>query len=423
MPQSERRTRGDDTGGDDTMATPAFAARSVAVAVLLASLPGDGFAQTPVPPPPNGADYWTELGFKTHTLKGPETAKGIVFWSHGLDGRRAQYQYPPPPVIELFAKEGWDVLKIGRNPVNETTWLNSGLKHVRDLSERVDKAKADGYRNVLVAGQSYGGAISIEAAARNGKIDGVLALSPGQGSDAGNIGNTRNFDSLTVDLIASLDGVRTGKIVVLVAENDVLHPLEVRGPKLRAALQKKPAFVLFDETMPIKGHGAGGTLQFSAWYGPCLLRFMGEAAPGGETVCPPPPGIPIFLTVPNQKIEPPPPDIPPALAGLSGAWHGKLPEEGVASARLRDVGIVVETVSAAKASIVYQLGAGPDRNLNMDADRLAVNWEGDRFIYRSGSNKFSLSVLPPKDGTMRLIVTGSSTGKVFDMEMRREGAP
>src|SRR5690606_9288751 len=101
-----------------------------------------------------------------------------------------------------------------------------------------------------------------EASARSDAIDAVLALSPGHGSDATQVGNTREFENLTKQLTDSVERSRSPKIVVVVAEGDLLHPFEERGPVLRAALQAKTSFVLFDEALPIKGHGAGMTDQF-----------------------------------------------------------------------------------------------------------------------------------------------------------------
>src|SRR5947209_6308017 len=72
--------------------------------------------------PPDGATYWTIPGFKGRPLLGPEKAKGVVFWSHGVNGKEPQYQGSPPPVIALFAAARWDVIKINRNPTYETGW-------------------------------------------------------------------------------------------------------------------------------------------------------------------------------------------------------------------------------------------------------------------------------------------------------------
>lgn len=400
-------------------------ARVLLAGVLLGG-PGEGIAQTPEPPvepPPNGADYWTVPGFKEHPPLGPEKARGIIFWSHGLSGRRAQYQYPPPGVIEHLAKDGWDIVKINRNPIYETSWLDAGLKHVRDLSARADKAKAEGYRQVLAAGQSYGGAISIEASARNPRIDAVLALSPGQGSDAGNISNSREFENLTRYLIESIEGVQAAKVAVMLPAGDSLHPFEVRGPKVRSALANKASFVLFEESMPIKGHGAGYTEQFAAWYGGCLTSYFAAPTVSGETVCPSPAKVPTFLTLDDQKIVPPPPGTPPPLAALSGSWFGDFYDKGKLVTDRQEVGLVIETVSPEKLDIIHTYGAGPKRMLSMQSTRYAADWDGERFFYKSPTDKLTLAIWPAKGETFRMVMTGFRSGTVYEFEMRRLAEP
>ena len=98
---------------------------------------------------------------------------------HGVSGDNEQYKYPPAPVLRRFESAGWDVVKINRNNLYEHGWTSSGVRHRDDAIERARAAKASGYKSVILAGQSYGGAISLEANAKAAGIDGVMALSPG----------------------------------------------------------------------------------------------------------------------------------------------------------------------------------------------------------------------------------------------------
>src|SRR5262245_56120011 len=140
---------------------------------------------------PNGRAYWTEYGFCDIPVKGPAAANGLIIWSHGMSGAEEQYRFAPPPIVRRLASIGWDVIKINRNNLYEHGWTSSGVRHRDDALERVRAAKAQGYKTVMLAGQSYGGAISLEANARSTDIDGVLALSPGHGSDVGQAGGWR----------------------------------------------------------------------------------------------------------------------------------------------------------------------------------------------------------------------------------------
>ena len=37
---------------------------------------------------PNGRGYWAEYGFCDLSVRGPSQAKGMVLWSHGVDGHK-----------------------------------------------------------------------------------------------------------------------------------------------------------------------------------------------------------------------------------------------------------------------------------------------------------------------------------------------
>src|SRR5947208_43437 len=125
--------------------------------------------------------YWIAPAYETHPLKGPEAAVGYLIWNHGVNGSEPQYQYPPARLIEGFAARGWDVVKLNRNPTWETGWSNAGKMHVRRNVEEVEAARAKGYKRVIVAGQSYGGAIALETGGRVDGLWGVIATAPGTG--------------------------------------------------------------------------------------------------------------------------------------------------------------------------------------------------------------------------------------------------
>ena len=351
----------------------------------LAVLPG--WAQTPkltVPPGgdpalacgqyPNGRTYWVEYGFCDIAVKGPEAARGLVIWSHGVSGDREQYVYPVPPLIRRFAQAGWDVIRVNRNNLTERGWMVSGLRHRDDLIERVKEARARGYRHIIAAGQSYGGAISLEANAKAGGIDAVIALSPGHGSDARSLGGGSRYVELDGDLLEALGRQKGGRVILSVPAKDDLHPNRrgpgsYIGPKAREVLVKTGlAFAVFDETMPIEGHGAATTTQFDAWFGDCVARLVDSSAQvaTGETRCAPPEPLPRFVM---------PADLHRPRRGTGdrerwlGEWTGTFDSIGV------DVAVVIERSTEAGFRIVYATGSGPQQTLNMGWQRLEAKLE------------------------------------------------
>ncbi len=347
---------------------------------------------------PNGRAYWSEYGFCDLPVWGPSRAKGLVLWSHGLAADREQFNDPPPPIIRALQLAGWDVTRINRNNLYEKSWESSGPKHRDDALERLRAAKAQGYRFVVEAGQSYGGTIAVEASAKSAEVDGVLAFSPGHGSDAnqGAFSGRERYRTLTGMLLKTMAAQKAGRVVVLTAGGDLLQPDRVPGSgfgtQLRAALNAtgRP-YVVFDENSPIRGHGAGTTHQFAAWFGSCVLRFLdpAQSVSAGETACRPPDPLPRFL-LPADLKRPAPGAAGPAR--WLGVWEGTYVENH------RDVMLVVEAVTDSTATVVYATGWGPQHDMNMDSERYTnAKIAGDKLIIDRGAGR-TITLVRAGDG-------------------------
>jgi pimeloyl-ACP methyl ester carboxylesterase len=359
---------------------------------------------------PDGRAYWVEYGFCDLPVRGPAQATGMVLWSHGVSGDNEQYRNPPPPIVRRLATTGWDVIKINRNNLHERGWTSSGVRHRDDAIERVNAAKARGYKKVILAGQSYGGAISLEANAKAQGIDGVLALSPGHGSDAssGATGYGDRYRNLNRYLLDALSGQKAGRVVVLIAPNDRLHPDRSLssgfGAQMRAALAASGRpFAVFDETGPIHGHGAGTTNQFSAWFGTCLVKFLDPAqqAVAGETICKAPEPLARFIL---------PADLRRPAAGTQGParWLGSW--EGTFGDNRRDLTIVVEAVTGETATVVYGVGAGPAKDLSIGFDRYTkARLAGNSIVIERGGNR-----------TITLVLSADGKGMEFSHKTASE---
>jgi hypothetical protein len=293
---------------------------------------------------------------------------------------------------------GWDVLRINRNNLYEKSWESSGPKHRDDALERLRAAKARGYRFVVLAGQSYGGTISVEVSAASAEVDGVLAFSPGHGSDAnqGALGGRERYRTLTAMLLKTLSAQKAGRLVVLTAAGDQLQPDRVPGGgfgnQLRAALNAtgRP-YVVFDENGPIRGHGAGTTSQFAAWYGGCVERFLdpAQAVRAGETTCRPPDPLPRFL-LPADLKRPAPANA--EAARWLGVWQGTYVENR------RDFMLVVQAVNQGTASVLYATGSGPQQDMNMESERYTnARLAGDTLTIDRGGGR-TLTLMRASDG-------------------------
>jgi dienelactone hydrolase len=372
-------------------------------------------AQTYSPPPSDFTTYWTEPAFKDFPYKGAKDARGILFWSHGVNGKYQQWHVAPPGVIQDFARAGWDVVKVQRNNLHENGWTASGVKHVADLLDRIKKARGDGYQHIIAAGQSYGGAISLEASASTDLLFGVIAFAPGHGSEAcGKFAGqsiSRASDNLQAYLVDAIAKAKAPRIVVTMADGDECQGHNNPTTMIRDALARTPAqFVFLDSTMAVRGHAAASTAQFQRWYGPCLSAFMdpGKIPVGRETVCGGPNPVPRFLLPDGYKWPAPPAD----GQGLVGVWSGFLTSRQLPERRTLCIGIESESPSALKTLTAFD--AGSDGKLSMAAPRREFAKNGASFVYR-GPESYRM-VLAPRRSAREIDLTITSADGQYTFE-------
>jgi len=355
------------------------------LALLIWGCEGDpNFPKPEGGPPTAFTAYWTVPGFADISDRGPEKAVGVIFWSHGVRGTAPQYQGQPPLLIRDLAQRGWDVVKINRNNLFEVDWSGSGLKHVADLEARVGEAKRRGYRHVVVAGQSYGGAISLEVAKRRDDILAVMAFAPGHGSDAETgLSSRRLYENLIGLTVEQIRNTKAQRLWISLPSGDTLMPDEGRSEKARAALiaTGKP-FFLVDEKAPVRGHGSVATSQYRLWYGKCVQDVVNPTREisNGAQPCDVPNPAPRFLYPTSIAVKAPGKDLRPDLAALSGRWIGAFEDNGM------EVEIIVEAIEENKATVVVVTGAGPNLLFSMGSGRYQARIEGAtlRFAYSDG---------------------------------------
>lgn len=385
---------------------------------LAAVLWGSLVQAQPYDPPPSAfTAYWDVPAFKDFPYKGPATAKGVLFWSHGVSGQNLQYHVAPPDVIKDFARAGWDIVKIQRNNTHEHGWSASGTKHVADLVERVKKAREQGYKHVIAAGQSYGGAISLEASARTDLLFGVIAFAPGHGSDA--CGSQAGFsmrrisDNLQRQLVDAIHAVKAPRVSVLMADGDECQGFNEPSKIIKDALKRTPSqFLQFDASMPVRGHGAASTAQFRAWYGKCLLGFLdpGQQPPAKETRCPHP-EFSSFLFDSGYKLPSPGSPADPRTR-LVGPWGGSYTQVNAAlntAAIARDICVAIESATDQQLSTRMAFGAGPEKKLSMTTAKRTFAREGNTFVYK-GNDAYRVVLTPSGEGILNVSIT-STDGK------------
>ena len=86
--------------------------------------------------------FWSERAFCDMAWHGPARASGLVIWNHGIHGTVMQYTAPVPPVFRLLQARGWDVAKIARNNLGETSGEQSLYRAVQRTLDEVAARRA-----------------------------------------------------------------------------------------------------------------------------------------------------------------------------------------------------------------------------------------------------------------------------------------
>ena len=160
---------------------------------------------------------------------------------------------------------------------------NALYRTVQRTLEEAAALKKSGYRKVVLAGQSFGGYVTLEAVDTSSDIDAAIALAPGVRSSSA----AGRLDASVTDRI--LQRARVGRVALVFPKDDALFNYLERGESAQAILSRRSLpYLLLDETSGISGHGGGITGRFALRYGLCLADFLAAAnPPAARFACPP----------------------------------------------------------------------------------------------------------------------------------------
>ncbi|HMK67265.1 MAG TPA: hypothetical protein VK433_01860 [Stellaceae bacterium] len=294
-------------------------------------------------------------------MKGPGAAAGALVWSHGAGGiLRTDNSTLGPPYLAYFMRDrGWDVFAFKRTAMDQES--NSEAK---ELLRQVAQLKSQGYRKIVLAGQSDGGWISVMSAGRSQDIYAIVALAPAHyGTDRPRM--TLNATAL-FDYVDEIHGVRT---MVAYFANDPYDP-GGRGARTEEILARHAVpHLLLDRPEGFSGHGSGESGRFLRRFGNCVLAVAGDGPVPQQRDC-----ETAWGDVPRDAI-PLPKDlmIAPTSGGAGAAFLGKW--WGTYDVG-REVMLVVTKAEGDKVEAVYAVsnlpgGANATGNFTLRSGRVA----------------------------------------------------
>jgi pimeloyl-ACP methyl ester carboxylesterase len=234
---------------------------------------------------PGNRFYWIERAFCDVELAGPERAQGVVIWNHGISGTLPQWQAPAAPALRVLQLRGWDVIMLKRHHLAETAPGGPLYRTVQRTLEEVVTQKKAGYRKVVLAGQSFGGYVTLEAIDSSPDLFAAIAFAPGVRPSGG----SGALDPTEIERI--LGRANVGRLALVLPKDDAVFGNIARGVRTQPILARRDfPYLMVDETNApeITGHGGGVTSRFALRYGHCLAEFLGAAAlPVGRFACPP----------------------------------------------------------------------------------------------------------------------------------------
>lgn len=270
---------------------------------------------------PGSRFYWVERAFCDLEMTGPAHAHGVVIWNHGISGTNPSWRVPAPPAFRLLQARGWDVIMLKRHHLAETMPGGPLTRTVQRTLEEVAAQKKLGYGKVVLAGQSFGGYVTLEAIDNCPDIFAAVAFAPGVRSTSA----AARSDPTTIEQI--LQRARVGRLALVFPRNDALFGPILRGERAQPILARRELpYLMIDEASEISGHGGGVTGRFALRYGLCVADFLAAPQlPVGRFSCPPPEDawsvvrellMPAGAPRPNLAVDRS--TLPPALASLAG---------------------------------------------------------------------------------------------------------
>ena len=333
---------------------------------------------------------------------GPAKAKGVIVWSHGRSINTEDSESPSPAYLTALRDDGWDAMRFDRLSQGDT--LSDSTKR---LVEYTAQLKRDGYKQVILSGQSFGAFLSLMAADSSSDVDGVIATAPAAYGSFDDFYDSWRLNATR--LYPLLERVKHARVMVFYFHGDDFDP-GGRGERSRAILsQRGVGYAVVDQPAYLSGHWASSTGLFLRRYGGCIRDFANNEKLKCELAC-----EPVWGSTPSAELKLPPELADPKLArntaaaaaptgsaspatadgkatgGFRDVWYGFYPNG-------REVLFGVETAHGDDLAAVYAIGPSVDNKHPAAWTRRKGRVVEDSFVFEE-KGKSTLRLHPRQDG-------------------------
>jgi pimeloyl-ACP methyl ester carboxylesterase len=345
---------------------------------------------------------------------GPSKAKGVVVWSHGRSITTEDSKSPSPAYLRALRDDGWDVLRFDRLSRGDTL-----TDSTRQLVEHTAALKKKGYKQVVLAGQSFGAFLALMAADGSSQVDAVIATAPAAYGSFDEFYDSWRLNA--TKLYPLLEQVRRARVMVFYFHGDNFDP-GGRGDRSREILtQRGLGHAVIDQPAYLTSHWAASSGLFLRRFGDCIRDFANNAGLTGEMVCQQHWGTmpSADLKLPPDMIEPRAPHASPPGATTIGS--GGAPPSAKASVGFRDVWygfypngrevlLGIESSRGDQLTAIYSIGPSIDNKHDAIWTRRKGRITDDGFVFQE-PGKSTLQFHPRQDGGLSAVWV-SADGKI-----------
>ena len=337
---------------------------------------------------------------------GPGKAKGVVVWSHGRSITTEDSKSPTPAYLQALREDGWDVMRFNRLSRGDT--LTDSTRRLVDYTASLKKR---GYKQVVLAGQSFGAFLALMAADASPQVDAVVATAPAAYGSFDEFYDSWRLNA--TKLYPLIEQVQRARVMVFYFHGDNFDP-GGRGDRSREILAGRGlGYAVVDQPAYLTTHWAASSGLFLRRFGDCIRDFANDESLKGEMVC-----SPRWGTTPSADLKLPPDMFEPrapraALSAVTTSGSGALPYSGKASVGFRDVWygfypngrevlLGIESTQGDQLTAVYSVGPSVDNQHDALWTRRKGRVTEEGFVFQE-PGKSTLQFRPRQDGGLSAV--------------------